>query len=59
MLLKTGDTQASLLAVPASLLLSGKLPLKASQLLLTLSEILGVCIFISIAGDSKILDTEV
>ena len=59
MLLKTGDPQASLLAVLASLLLSGKLPLKASELLLTLSEVLGVFVFISIAGDSKILDTEV
>ena len=59
MLLKTGDPQASLLAVPASLLLSGKLPLKASELLLTLSEILGIFVFLSIAGDSKILDTEV
>ena len=59
MLLKTGDPQASLLAVLASPLLSGKLPLKASELLLALSEIFGVLVFISIAGDSKILDTEV
>ena len=59
MLLKTSDPQASLLAVPASLLLSGKLPLKASQLLLTLSEILGIFVFLSIAGDNEIFDTEV
>ena len=59
MLLKTGDPQASLLTVPASLLLSGKLPLKASELLLTLGEILGVFVFISIAGDNEIFDTEV
>ena len=59
MLLKTGDPQASLLAVPASLLLSGKLPLKASELLLTLGEVLGVFVFISIAGDNEIFDTEV
>ena len=59
MLLKTGDPQASLLTVPASLLLSGKLPLKASELLLTLGEILGVFVFISIAGDNEISDAEV
>ena len=59
MLLKTGDPQASLLTVPASLLLSGKLPLKASELLLTLGEILGVFVFISIAGDNEIFDAEV
>ena len=59
MLLKTSDPQASLLAVPASLLLSGKLPLKASELLLTLSEVLGVFVFISIAGDNEIFDAEV
>ena len=59
MLLKTGDPQASLLTVPASLLLSGKLPLKASELLLTLGEVLGVFVFISIAGDNEIFDTEV
>ena len=59
MLLKTSDPQASLLAVPASLLLSGKLPLKASELLLTLSEILGIFVFLSIAGDNEIFDAEV
>ena len=59
MLLKTSDPQASLLAVPASLLLSGKLPLKASELLLTLGEILGVFVFLSIAGDNEIFNTEV
>ena len=59
MLLKTGNPQASLLTIPASLLLSGKQPLKASELLLTLGEVLGVCIFISIAGDNEIFDTEV
>lgn len=59
MLLKTGDPQASLLTVPASLLLSGKLPLKASELLLTLGEVLGVCIFISIAGDNEIFEAKV
>ena len=59
MLLKTGDPQASLLTVLASLLLSGKLPLKASELLLTLGEILGVFVFISIAGDNEIFDAEV
>ena len=59
MLLKAGDPQASLLTVLASLLLSGKLPLKASELLLTLSEVLGVFVFISIAGDNEIFDTEV
>ena len=32
---------------------------QASQLLLTLSEVLGVFVLISIAGDGKILDTEV
>ena len=59
MLLKTGDPQASLLTVLASLLLSGKLPLKASELLLTLGEILGVLVFLSIAGDNEIFNTEV
>ena len=59
MLLKTGDPQASLLTVLASLLLSGKLPLKASELLLTLGEILGVFVFLSIAGDNEIFNTEV
>ena len=59
MLPKTGDPQASLLAVPASLFLSGKLPLKASELLLTLGEVLGVFVFISIAGDNKIFNAEV
>ena len=59
MLLKTGDPQASLLAVLASLLLSGKLTLKASELLLTPSEVLGVFVFLSIAGDNKIFNAEV